>query len=338
MKPLVSILIPAYNAQAWVEDTLRSALAQTWEPKEIVIVNDGSTDDTLAILRKFESEQVRIATQTNQGAAATRNRCFELSRGEYIQWLDADDLLSPDKVSSQMERLNQGLGKRALLSSAWASFLYRHNRAEFKPSALWSDLAPVEWLTRKLEQNLFMQTATWLVSREMSEKAGPWDTRLLGDDDGEYFCRVLLQSEGVHFVPQSKVYYRQAGSTSLSYVGRSDRKKAAQWRSMELHIGYIRSLEDSPRVRAACLKYLQDWLIYFYPERPDIVAKAEQVAHELGGKLETPPLSWKYSWIKEIFGWELAKRARLALPGLRWALTRSWDRAMYRIDAASQAR
>ena len=106
-----------------------------------------------------------------------------------------------------------------------------------------------------------MQTATWLVSRELSEAAGPWDTRLLGDDDGEYFCRVLLASDGVRFVPEAKVYYRGPGVAfrSLSYIGRSDRKLEAHWLSMRLHIDYLRSLEDSERVRDACLTYLQNF-------------------------------------------------------------------------------
>ncbi len=93
MKPLVSILIPAYNAEQWLGDTLKSALAQTWERKEIVIVDDGSTDGTLALARQFESDVVRVFTQKNQGAAATRNSAFAFSKGDYIQWLDADDLL-----------------------------------------------------------------------------------------------------------------------------------------------------------------------------------------------------------------------------------------------------
>ena len=64
---------------------------------------------------------------------------------------------------------------------------------EFVPTSLWSDLSPCEWLVRQMEENIYMQTATWLVSREVTEAAGPWDTRLLGDDDGEYFSRVLLR-------------------------------------------------------------------------------------------------------------------------------------------------
>jgi glycosyltransferase involved in cell wall biosynthesis len=70
MKPLVSILIPAYNAQEWLATSLRSALAQTWPCKEIIVVNDGSKDQTLQIARQFESKGVRVVTQENQGAAA----------------------------------------------------------------------------------------------------------------------------------------------------------------------------------------------------------------------------------------------------------------------------
>ena len=333
MKPLVSILIPAFNAQAWIADTLRSAVAQTWEPKEIIVVDDGSTDHTLTIARQFESDSVRAVRQENQGAAAARNKAFSLSRGDYIQWLDADDLLAPDKIARQMEALNRGPSNRILLSSAWGQFFYRYRRAKFVPTQLWCDLPPVEWLIRKMGENLHMQTATWLVSREITETAGPWDTRLLGDDDGEYFCRVLLQSEGISFVPEAKVYYRATGSSSLSYIGRSGRKMEAQWRSMLLHMEYLRSLEDSPRVRAACVRYLQNWMPFFYPDRLDIFQQAHDMARNLGGKLVAPPLSWKYAWIRAVFGWDLARRAQVCLPKLKWSLVRSWDKTLHRIQS-----
>ena len=332
MKPLVSILIPAYNAQKWIAESLGSAIAQTWQRKEVIIVDDGSTDQTLAIARRFESDSVRVVTQNNQGAAAARNRAFALSQGDYIQWLDADDLLAPDKITRQMEVSERCGSKRTLLSSAWGRFLHRYHRAEFIPTALWCDLSPTEWLLRKMEQNLYMQTATWLVSRELSEVAGLWDTRLLGDDDKEYFCRVLLRSDGVRFVPEARVYYRASGSTCLSYIGRSNRRLDALWCSMQLHIGYLRSLAESERARNACLSYLQTLMVFFYPERLDIVEQAGQIAKDLGGQLHVPSLSWKYSWIKRFFGWGLAKRAQTYLPRMRWFLARSWDKALLRID------
>jgi hypothetical protein len=220
---------------------------------------------------------------------------------------------------------------RLLLSSAWGRFLHRYYRAEFVPTALWCDLSRAEWLVRKMGQNLHMQTATWLVSRELTLAAGPWDTTLLGDDDGEYFCRVLLASDGVRFVPEAKVFYR-ATPNSLSYIGASDRKVEAHWRSMLLHIRYLRTLDDSRRARAACVSYLRTWLLHFYPHRMDIVQQAEELARDLGGHLGVPRLSWKYAWIEAAFGWNLAKRVQLCLPRVRWSAARSWDQALFRIE------
>src|SRR6266513_6470560 len=119
MTPLVSILIPAYNAERWIADTIRSALAQTWPRKEIIIVDDGSRDQTRRVARQFASGDVSVIAQENQGAAAARNNAFELCQGDYIQWLDADDLLSPDKIAKQMAAAEQYQDTRRLLSSEW---------------------------------------------------------------------------------------------------------------------------------------------------------------------------------------------------------------------------
>jgi glycosyltransferase involved in cell wall biosynthesis len=335
MKPLVSILIPAYNAEGWVGDTIKSAMAQTWVRKEIIVVDDGSTDQTFPVARRFASKDVAVVTRENQGAAATRNHALSLSQGDYIQWLDADDLLSPDKVELQMKAAEEIRSNRTLLSSGWGYFAYRTEKAKFSPTSLWCDLSPVEWLLRKMGENLHMQTATWLTSRDLTEAAGPWDVRLLGDDDGEYFWRVLLASEGVRFVPGGKVFYRVTPSSRLSHIGMSDKKKEAQFLSMRLNVNYIRSVEDSERVRTACLTYLQNWLINFYPERPDIVQELGKLATQLGGRLETPGLRWKYAWIKPLFGWTAAKKAQMALPQLKASFLRSWDKAMYQLGQSA---
>src|SRR5256886_5710577 len=207
MKPLVSILIPAYNAEPWIADTIKSALNQTWPRLEIIIINDGSRDRTLSIAQPFASERLSIVSQQNQGVCAARNRAFELCQGDYIQWLDADDLLALDKIARQMEIAGLFESKRTLISSAWAYFMYSRNRAKFVPTPIWHDLEPVEWLRRKMGQNLHMPPATWLVSRELTQAAGPWDNRLSFDDDGEYFCRAVVRSDDIRFVPEAKIFY-----------------------------------------------------------------------------------------------------------------------------------
>ena len=216
MSHLVSILMPAFDAEEWIADSLRSAIGQTWGHIEVIVVDDGSRDRTLTIARSFESPSVRVVTQKNQGAAAARNLAFSMSQGDYIQWLDADDLLAPDKIALQMQVLAESDG-RTLASCPWGAFRYRLREARFRPTSLWSDQSATEWLIRKLAENLHMQPGTWLTPREVAVDAGFWDTGLTNDDDGEYFCRVLMRSNGVRFVPDGKVYYRQTGS-GLSYI------------------------------------------------------------------------------------------------------------------------
>ncbi|MCX6967704.1 MAG: glycosyltransferase family A protein [Verrucomicrobia bacterium] len=320
MAPRVSILIPAYNAGKWIVETIRSAAGQTWPNKEILIVDDGSTDDTLAIARQFSSPEIAIFSQPNQGASAARNALLAQCQGDYIQWLDADDLLAPDKIQKQMEALQNGESRRTLLSCAWGRFTKRPERARFTPTALWCDLESVEWMLRKMEQNIYMQTTAWLVSRELTEAAGPWDTRLWVDDDGEYFSRVLLASQRVHFVPEAKTYYRAAGMGSLSQIGLSRQKREAQLLSVELHIRHLRSMEDRERVRAACLIYLQTNLNYIHPDEPDLLLRAKDLAMSLGGQLAPPTLAWQSTLLKAALGANAAKNIRFQYQKWRGSL------------------
>ena len=268
---------------------------------------------------------------------AARNKAYELCQGDYIQWLDADDLLSPDKIAKQMEVAEQSQSKRTLLSSAWGHFIFQTSKARFVPTSLCCDLSPIEWLLRRWEENLHMNPATWLVSRELTDATGRWDTRLLGGgtDDGEYFCRVILASDGIRFVPDARVFYRISGSGSLSYIGRSNKKMESLFLAMQLQIGHVRSLDDSKRSRAACVNYLQGWLPNFYPDRPDIVKQLEQLASTLGGQLSVPRLSWKYAWIEKLFGFGAAKQDRLYYNRLKSSALRTWDRMMYSFERDS---
>lgn len=331
MKPLVSILIPAHNAEETIEAAIRSALAQTWPRKEVIVVDDGSKDRTVGIVEGFGSK-VKVVVTANQGAASARNLAYRLCSGDYIQWLDADDLLAADKVERQLESVRGADSRRLLLSTAWAPFYYRTRLARFVQTSLCQDLSPAEWLIRKLSQNLHMQTGTWLTSRDLAEAAGPWDTRLLSDDDGEYFCRVLLASEGTRFTTGTGVLYRITPSNRLSHIGGSNRKKDAMLLSMKLHIQYLRSLEDSERARRACVTYLQNWYGIFYPDRTDIVAEMKNLAGQLGGHLEEPRLRWKFAWMRPLLGWKMAKQAQSEFPHLKLSWIRRFDKMMHNLE------
>ena len=333
MKPLVSIIIPAYNAEHWIVDSLQSAVDQTWQRKEIIVVDDGSTDRTAEVARQFGSRGVTVVSTPNRGLSAAINHAMRLCQGDYIQELDADDLLAPNKIERQLAALREGESRKILLSSPWAPFFYRTRQARFVRNSLWQDLSPVEWLLRKMSEGIHMQNATWLVSRELSEAAGPWDETLHYDQDGEYFDRVLVASEGTRFVPETGIFYRASGTNSISYIGNSDKKKNSLFVSMKLHVQYLRSLEESERVRKACLTYLQVWYHIFHPSRPDLVVELQRLAGELGGHLRPPQLRRKYTWIEPFLGREAAVRAQMAFPQIKASLLRHFDKAMHKLES-----
>jgi len=218
-----------------------------------------------------------------------------------------------------------------LLSCAWGHFNFRPSNAKFVRSPLWCDLAPLELLLRKWENDVFMQPATWLLRRELAEAAGPWDTRLSLDDDGEYFCRVILASEEVKFVPEARIFYRR-GLGTLSCVGESATKLESKFLSMCLQVERLRAVDDTARARVACLKSLQADLLHYCPERPDIMRRAQQLAEQLGGKLEIPQMAWKYRPIEKVFGLRASKRAQRYCSRWRFCAINAWDKLVFRFE------
>ncbi|MGA3179077.1 MAG: glycosyltransferase family A protein [Verrucomicrobiota bacterium] len=336
MKPLVSILIPAYNAQAWIEGTLESAINQDYPNVEVILVNDGSADQTLALAKRYESKAVKIVDQKNAGGPAARNAAFGHAQGDYIQWLDHDDLLDRHKISEQLKAVDDAQGDSLLLSAAFGTFYYCTERAVFNPTSLWRDLTPREYFFAKFQDDQWLQTSAWLISRKLSQMAGPWWEVRSPDDDGEYLCRVVSASEGIRFVPTAKSYWRVGNHQSFSYSrGASTAASEAHLKSIVRCIEHFRSMEDSERSRTACVSFLRHRLIYFYPDHPELLERIYKLANELGGSLSTPPLRWHYNLIRSCFGWRVARAANVSIPWCKTMLFRNWDRLIYKYYAAS---
>ncbi|MBK8185463.1 MAG: glycosyltransferase family 2 protein [Candidatus Competibacteraceae bacterium] len=310
MNCLVSILIPAYKAEKWIHETMLSAIHQTWPNKEVIVVDDGSPDQTFEVAKSLESRFVKVVKQVNTGACGARNKALSLAQGDYIQWLDADDLLHPEKISHQLARAEDGRNSLSLLTSAWGKFFFRPEKAKFDPDPLWRDLSPVDWIMTKFNDNAWMNPAVWLVSRRLAELAGPWDERLTssGDDDGEYICRLVTHTKDVKFVRDAKCYYRIGTVGSLNWnMERSEKSLNTLILSLSLSIGHLRSLEDTARTRAASLNYLQTFLPYFYGNEV-LLNKLYDLAEAIGGKLNPPQVSWKYRPVEMMFGSNVTKK------------------------------
>ncbi len=299
MKPSVSILIPAYNAERWLTQTLQSALAQTWPHKEVIVVDDGSRDQTLAVARRFErvnqglNVRVRVVHQANAGASAARNHAFALAQGDCIQWLDADDVLDPHKIARQMQAAALHADPRALFTAAWGRFFNDPSRAREQPGPLWQTLAPNDWLIQKFQHNTFMMLDAWLIPRAVAQAAGPWDERLSFDDDGEYACRLVAHSSQVIFVGDARCGYRSGNNESLSWQAAataetSARTQASAYRAMTQSIQQLQRLDNSPTARRACVQLVQDTYPLFDAYNPPLRKGCELLAASLGGELQAP--------------------------------------------------
>jgi glycosyltransferase involved in cell wall biosynthesis len=307
MNPLVSIVIPCFNAEPWIAAAVESCLAQTWRDTEVIAVNDGSRDGSLAVLQRNAGPRVQVIDQPNRGAAAARNAGLGAARGEFIQYLDADDILTPTKIASQVALLGTK-GAGVVSTARWARFKQDPGDASETDSPLFADMAPVDFLLLHTAGGHMMHPAAWLVPSAVARAAGPWDESLSLNDDGEYFARVCLASQKIVHSPGSLALYRSHVPKSLS--GRSDRRSLESlYRSCELVAGHLTRAEDSPRVRRALADYFQRLAYEVYPAAPDLCRRAEARARELGGSELRPPVGRRQAWLARIVGWRLARRA-----------------------------
>jgi len=326
---LVSILIPTYNDEEYIGGSIESALTQTHPECEVIVVDDGSTDDTASKVATYDS--VKLITQTNRGAPAARNRALEIANGAYIQFLDADDLLHPRKIEAQVKRLgNSPEGTVAVSPTCY--FCDGQDPEEGRLSrgseSLNSD-DPVQWLINLWTPGEgwgMVQTGAWLTPSSVIGKAGPWKEYVSPDDDGEFFTRVLLASNGVRYVDEGCVYYRK----------HADATRVSGLRSGDALDGWIRSIDskrDHLLPRATKDQYagatyglaLRYWKIAFdaYPDHPDVAKRAEDRASELGYSDPIKTVSnngWK-GWVAQaaesVMGWRFSRRIQRAYHGIR---------------------
>jgi glycosyltransferase involved in cell wall biosynthesis len=314
MRPLVSILIPSYNSEAWIDRTLESALAQTYPQCEIIVVDDGSTDGTLTRLRGYEARGVRIVTQANRGASAARNRALADASGELIQFLDADDLLAPDKIAAQVALLEQR-GFNLVASGAWARFVDNPADSQFAEQPIWRDLRPIDFLVTCALEELVFPPSAWLVPRRLCDQAGGWNETISMNDDGEYMSRVLAESDGIAFCAEARTYYRSGNP--LSHGSRRSAGAAdSDLRAWNAIVGVMQSLESSARVATAAATGYQRIQATYYGQFPEVVDVAALKERELGGGAYRFNGGWYFRAIVRLFGWKRAMRMRHAKAAL----------------------
>jgi glycosyltransferase involved in cell wall biosynthesis len=265
--PLVSIIIPLYNAQDFVLESIASALNQTYQNIELIVVDDYSTDNSYDLVSSLNSPKITLVRNNKKGGCAARNYGFELSKGDYIQYLDADDILSPNKIKEQLTLIVNN--PNTIASCGWTRFTSSYENLEVKPQYInQSYREAYQWLIDSWTRNEMGQTSIWLTPRVIIEKAGNWNEQLSINQDGEFFCRVILNASAIIYEHTSTVYYR-VNLNSITQTKKSVEKTLDQLASYKLCEKHILEINQCPEVKFAIgNKYLK--FIYhndrYYPK------------------------------------------------------------------------
>lgn len=224
---LCSIIIPAYNAEQFLRQCVNSALEQTHQEIEVIIVDDGSSDTTWAIARELESQdrRVRGVRQKNKGAAAARNAGFALARGEYIALLDSDDLWRPEKLERQIARLRQTAADLAYCSYGLINVGGESIKRPY--------IVPAEATFERLLVENFFSCST-VVLKSSIAKQNAMDSRFY-HEDYVYWLNLLRQGAKAVGCVEVLAEYRLR-SQSRSY----DKKRSARerWKIYREYLGF----------------------------------------------------------------------------------------------------
>src|SRR5258708_728209 len=198
-KPLVSILIAAYNAERYIKDAIDSALAQTYENFEVIVVDDGSRDKTGEIVKSYHDPRLRYIYQENRGIVGVRNRLFSEAKGEFWTYLDHDDIYLPDKVKAEAEFLLAHPEDAAVYCGMRYFFdgepdkFYQHIFTHYSGNVF----------EQLLDKMLITNTA-FMMRRSVFDKLGGYNAATGRVDDWEYFLRMSYAGYRIAFLDKER--------------------------------------------------------------------------------------------------------------------------------------
>ena len=299
----VSIIIPLYNSEAYIAQTIDSCLAQTHRDIEIIVAENGSTDKSYQIVKSIDDKRLSVFQIPTPNAAAARNYGYQKATGTWIIFLDADDVMASNKIELQLKALS-AKPEGWVACCAWAKFTTNTKEAIITPQEVWNIQNPLTWCVASWTGGGMMIPGCWLIPKPIIDEAGLWDERLSLHDDGEFMCRVLLASKGNVFVENTLVYYRQQGNS----LSRQHKSKMAAESALLVYKSYqkeILKFKDSKLARRALARNFSRFVYEYYPAHAQLIKEAYREINELGVK---PPLvgSPSFKLIQRIVGFKLA--------------------------------
>lgn len=209
--PAISVIVPVYNAERTILETLASVQQQTFSDFELLIVNDGSSDATLELVQEVIDKRIQVFSYTNAGVSVARNRGIAHATGEFVSFLDADDLWAPDKLELQVAALRQH--PEAGVAYSWThlidevgNFLHAGEPVAFEGNVY----------TKLLVRNFIYSGSNGLIRRQAIESVG-FDPTLTHGEDWEFYLRLAACWPFV-VIPKPQIFYRQTSESASSKV------------------------------------------------------------------------------------------------------------------------
>jgi glycosyltransferase involved in cell wall biosynthesis len=302
----VSVVIPCYNVAAYLRDGLESVLAQEPRPLEIICVDDHSSDATLDILREYETRYrgyITVLTHApNRGATASRNDGLRIARGDYIQFLDADDLLLPGKLRHQLD-LVEDESSPVLVAASYRRLLVNGAKVD----RLVEETDPLQAL---IDSGLGITSAN-LWPRQALLDIGGWDEHLGSSQEYNLMFRLLKAGVRVKFDHEVLTVIRERASGSITLKDPS--ANCRRFIDLRLQaLSYARETAAGPAVERAALQVIFEWTHFLY--RYDSEAALRLHAEHIRGRYSprnSKLLTRKYMLLYRLLGFEVAEKLRM---------------------------
>lgn len=214
--PLISVIIPVYNGEQTIRETIESVLQQTCSDFELLVINDGSQDSTLEIVSSFQDERLKIFSYPNAGLAASRNRGIDRASGDYISFIDADDLWTPNKLESQLKALQEN--SKAAVAYSWTDYINELGQSLNQGSHM---KVNGDVYAKLLLIDFIASGSNPLIRRQALLEVGGFDESLTAAEDWDMWLRLAAR---YHFacVPSPQVLYRISVNSMSSNVDKQE--------------------------------------------------------------------------------------------------------------------
>ncbi|MBS9525597.1 glycosyltransferase family 2 protein [Litoribacter alkaliphilus] len=286
MLPLVSVIIPVFNKKDFVEEAVNSVLNQTYDNLEILLIDDGSIDGSTKILKNLAlryPSKIKLIQQTNKGACHARNIGIQESKGDYIQFLDSDDVLDTQKIKSQVEKLNWQ-PKDVIIFGRWEYFDHQIGDLAAEESPFYREYPkPFELLVELWTSQQMIASFSWLVPREILIKSGKWDESLCLNQDGDFFSRVILASGLLKYDKSAKGYYRKPKKNNIS-IRKDQEASKSLYKTFENYQNNIFKVDQGKKVKRGLIKNYEHFIYRMNAISPELCCQAFEKIKALFGK------------------------------------------------------